>query len=433
MRGVGYFIRLGSYHFGVVVWSAKAAESVHMKKKTLTLIFVLLLTGFVFLRSAHALVPPPDGGYPGFNTAEGQNALFSRTTGVANTAVGWDSLLSNTDGSFNTAIGAGTLLSNIGDQSTGDGTQNTAIGTAALLQNNTGSKNTAAGVAALSSNTTGVDNTAIGAQALLSNTTGVLNNAFGFGALRTHEIGDRNNAFGGFALLSNTSGGFNNAFGGQALQNSIGNDNTAIGSGAGLGLVTGDGNVYLGADVQGEDGVSDSTYIRNVNTTVQSGTGFDTVTVRLVDGKLGHAVSSRRYKEDIQPMDKRSEALFALKPVMFRYKKQVDPEQGQDYGLIAEEVAKVAPELAVRDREGKISNYRRDAINAMLLNEFLKEHNTVQEQGATITALRTNDAKQQATIARLEKQVETLTAGLQKVSAQLELNKPAPQTVKNND
>jgi hypothetical protein len=396
-----------------------------MKNKMKIGVALLQLAGLAWFGlspKAQAVIPPPDGGYPGFNTAEGQNALFNLTTGVANAAVGWHSLFSNTDGSFNTAFGAGTLLFNIGNQSSGEGVQNTAIGTAALLQNNTGSKNTAAGVAALSSNTTGTRNTAIGAEALLTNTAGFLNNAFGFGALRTHETGNRNNAFGSFALHNNTSGNFNSALGGQALQNSIGDDNTAVGAGAGLGLVTGNGNVYIGANVLGEDGVSDSTYIRNVNTTVQSGMGFDTVTVRLADGKLGHAVSSRRYKQDIQPMNKGSEALFALKPVMFRYKKQVDPEQSLDYGLIAEEVAKVAPELAVRDREGKISNYRRDAINAMLLNEFLKEHCKVEKLEALVAQQRED----------FEAALTDLKGQIQRVSAPLELNKPAPRITASN-
>jgi hypothetical protein len=201
--------------------------------------------------------------------------------------------------------------------------------------------------------------------------------------------------------------------------------------------------VCIGEGVLGEAGVNDSTYIRNVNTTVQSGGGFDTVTVRLADGRLGHAVSSRRYKDDIKPMDKASETLFSLKPVVFRYKKQVDPAQGLDYGLIAEDVAKVAPELAVRNQKGEIENVRYQAIYAMMLNEFLKEHQKVEQQQATITQLKSTVAQQQeefrAAIAQQRKDFEAVVAQLkdqaaqiQKVSAQLEVSKPAPQIVNNN-
>ena len=123
-------------------------------------------------------------------------------------------------------------------------------------------------------------------------------------------------------------------------------------------------------------------------------------------------------------MDRASEALYALKPVTFHYKKEIDSSQTLDFGLVAEEVAEVNPELAVRDREGKISNYRRDAINAMLLNEFLKEHKTVQEQGAIMAQIESRAAKQEAVIAQQQKQIEALTAGLQKMSAQLATSSP---------
>ena len=171
-------------------------------------------------------------------------------------------------------------------------------------------------------------------------------------------------------------------------------------------------NICIGNQVLGETTASDSTYIGNINTTAQPIiAGVDGVTVDLTTGKLGHGVSSRRFKEQIKPMDAASEAIYTLKPVTFHYNKAIDPTQTLDFGLIAEEVAAVNPELAVRDRDGKISNYRHDAVNAMLLNEFLKEHQAVQE---------------------LKKEVAALTEGLQKVSAQLEVSKPAPQTVLNN-
>ena len=131
-------------------------------------------------------------------------------------------------------------------------------------------------------------------------------------------------------------------------------------------------------------------------------------------------------------MDKASEALFSLTPVTFCYKKEIDPAGTSQFGLVAEEVEKVNSDLVVRDKDGKPYSVRYDQVNAMLLNEFLKEHKTVQEQGATINALRANDAKQEATIAHQQAQIEALTAGLQKVSAQLEVSKAAPQTVLNN-
>ena len=378
----------------------------------------------------------PETALPGLNTADGLNALASVTTGTGNTAVGWFSLKSNTDGSLNTAVGAGTLLLNIGDQTTGDGIENTAVGAAALLFNTVGSDNTAVGTTALLNNTEGNENTALGSHALhdnnlgfantavgvnalLSNTSGIRNTALGSEALRDNNLGDTNTATGRLALANNTDGSDNTAHGYQALfDNVTGDDNTAVGRGAGSDI-TGSGNVCIGEGTFGEAGVANRTYIRNVNTLAQPiVAGIDGVTVRLSDGRLGHGVSSRRYKQDIKPMEEASEALYALKPVTFHYNKEIDPMQTLDFGLIAEEVAEVNPELAVRDGKGKISNYRRDAVNAMLLNEFLKEH-------------RKNEARE-ATITRLQKQIEVLTGGLQKVSAQVEMSRHAPQTVVNN-
>jgi uncharacterized coiled-coil protein SlyX len=142
------------------------------------------------------------------------------------------------------------------------------------------------------------------------------------------------------------------------------------------------------------------------------------------NGKLGVAASSARFKEQIKPMDNASEAILALQPVTFRYKKEIDPERTRQFGLVAE-VDKIDPELVVHDEQGKPYTVRYEAVNAMLLNEFHKEHRTVQE-------LKANAAKQETNIAQQQKQIEALTAGLQKVSAQLELNKRAPKTVLNN-
>jgi Chaperone of endosialidase len=380
-----------------------------MKTNTLSLLFVLLLSCVSLSPRAQAVVPPPDGGYPGFNTAEGQNALFSLTTGSANTAVGWHSLFSNTEGSFNTATGAGALLFNIANE-------NTAFGAAALLFNTAGFQNTAVGAAALLNNIgftldapnggPGSANTGVGARALFSNTTGGGNTANGAQALENNTTGSGNTAIGGFALISNTTG----------------SDNTALGANAGFHNPTGSGNVYIGQGVVGLPNPVENniTRIRNIGSVAIG--GATNVVISSIggvgDGILGYASSSRRYKEDIKPMDKASETLFGLKPVSFRAKNNMAATKVKLYGLIAEDVATVDPDLVVYNAEGRPETVRFDSINAMLLNEFLKEHRKNEEQGATI--------------ARLEKQLETVTATLQKVSAQLELNKSAQQVAENN-
>jgi hypothetical protein len=395
-------------------------------KPTILPLFIAgVLACFGLLPKALAVVPAPDGGYPGFNTAEGQNALFRLTTGVANTAVGWYSLFSNTDGSYNTGVGAGTLLFNVGDQTTGDGTQNTAIGAAALLFNTTGSANTATGVTALLNNSTGIENTANGSQALYSNTTGSENTANGAFALYRNTTGHDNAANGQAALVNNETGADNTASGVTALRNNTtGNNNIAVGSIAGFNLTTGDNNIDIGnegvaAEANtiriGTVGAQADTYIAGIIGTVVPGG----VTV-IVDpnGHLGTVVSSERFKDEIKPMDKASKAILALKPVTFRYKHELDPKGIPQFGLVAEEVEKVNPDLVVRDKEGKPYSVRYEQVNAMLLNEFLKEHRKNEEQ--------------QATIARQQKQIEALAVGLQKVKAQLEVIRPAPQTALNN-
>jgi len=258
----------------------------------------------------------------------------------------------------------------------------------------------------LFSNTTGNDNTATGSQALFSNTTGNDNVANGFQALSSNT--DSNNtAIGASALFANTTGFQNTANGFQALRNNIeGIGNTAIGSSAGI-SVTGSGNVCIGVNVNGEAGASDTTWIRNVYDSVAKWPGGYVDS----DNKMGTLASSRRYKEEIKPIKQASEVLYRLKPVSFRYKKEIDRSNALSFGLIAEEVANVDPDLVTPDRDGKPESVRYEAVNAMLLNEFLKEHATVQE---------------------LKKEIAALKAGLQKVSAQLEVNKAAPQTVLNN-
>jgi hypothetical protein len=411
-----------------------------------------ILMGIVcigLLPKADAVTPPPDGGYPGFNTAEGQNALFSLSTGVGNTAVGWFSLFSNGDGSFNTAVGAGTLLFNVGDQSSGAGISNTAVGTAALLFNTTGADNTAVGTAALLNNTTGVVNTAVGSDALRQNTDGNFNTAVGRSALSANTSGQENTAMGQAALGNNPPGNFNTAVGTIALLNTTGSENTAcgraalptnttgsgntaVGSGA-LFSSTGNGNTALGDGAGGSvttannvicigasgANVDNSCFIGNIYFNVQPivGTDPDSVTITSA-GRLGRGnVSSRRYKHDIQPMEKASEQLYALKPVSFRYNKEYDATQTLAFGLIAEEVAEVYPDLVGRNPKGEPESVRYEQINAMLLNEFLKEHRKVEEQQREIDTLK----------AELKEQRDLI----QKVSARLETREPTELVTKN--
>lgn len=392
-----------------------------MKPNTFFLLLFAFLTYFATTLGLEAVVPPPDGGYPNFTTAEGTNALKNLSTGAGNTALGWFSLFSNTDGSFNTAVGAGTLLLNIGNQAMGQGVENTAVGAAALLFNTTGTGNTAVGVTALLNNTAGPANTAVGVNTLQTNTTGDSNTAIGVAALFGNTTGSENTGVGISALASNTTGGVNvavgfealmsnmtgtvnTAVGAAALANSGGNRNTAVGAGAGINSMNGDSNVYIGSDMGGVASESEHTYIRNINTTSVSGGGTDTVTVDLTTGLLGHLSSSRRYKEDVQPMNNLSETLYRLKPVTYRYKKEIDRTQSPAFGLIAEDVAQVNPALVAHDAKGQPESVHYEMVNAMLLNEFLKEHRKVEQ---------------------MQKQIDALTAGLQKVSAQLVAARPS--------
>ena len=332
---------------------------------------VLVLVCFVIAPLVRAVVPAPDGGYPGFNTAEGQNALFNLTAGVGNTGVGWYSLWSDTDGSYNTAVGAGTLLFNVGNQMTGNGAQNTAIGTAALLNNTTGSYNTA----------TGSGNMGIGSIALSNNSSGNNNIALGFAA-------------------------------GGAV--STANNVIAIGS--------------LGQNV------SNSCFIGQIYTNIQPqvGTDPDLVTINS-NGRLGRAnVSSRRYKHDIQPMHTASEAIYELKPVSFRYHKQYDQTQTIAFGLIAEEVAEVNPDLVGRNPEGQPESVRYEQINAMLLNEFLKEHRRGEEQDCKIQEQETTIAELRSEIRSLAAMVNDQASELRKVSAQLQISNAAAQEIASN-
>jgi len=380
-----------------------------MKPNILSLVLFALLTYFALLPVALAVSPPPDGAYPGANTAEGNDALFHLTTGSDNTAIGFQALFSNLNGHDNTALGFDALISNT------TGYANTAAGVVALYSNTTGYNNTAIGVQALNNNNVGVSNTATGFAALGNNTSGGNNTATGFNALRFNETGFQNTASGWQALQNNATGFRNTADGSQALYNNSGSNNVGLGFNAGFNLTTGTNNVCIGSGVLGNAGESNTTRIRNVYASVASGRAVYVNS----DNKIGTLISSRRFKDEIRPMDKASEAILVLKPVTFRYKKEIEPNRAIMFGLIAEEVEQVDPELVTHNDKGEAETVRYDAVNAMLLNEFLKEHKTVQQQGQTI--------------ARLEKQLETVTATLQKVSAQLELSKAGPQTVKNAD
>jgi hypothetical protein len=372
-----------------------------------TLVITLLLGCFALLRAVQAVVPAPDGGYPGGNTAEGHAALLSLTTGAFNTAVGFLSLRSNTDGSFNTAVGAGALLSNVGNQNMVQGIANTAVGAGALLSNTTGRFNTAVGANALLNNNTG-DNTAIGHEALFSNILGFRSTAVGRAALRFNVDGVENTAHGVQALFSNIDGDRNTAIGINALvTNTSGSDNTTIGYESGFDI-TGNGNVCIGDGVRGGEGENNHTRIRNIgSTSIVGGTNVVlAATGGLGDQILGYASSSRRYKEEIKPMEKASETLFALKPVTFRAKGNITPSHVKHYGLVAEDVAAVDSDLVVYSPEGKPETLRFDSINAMLLNEFLKEHRKVE---------------------KLEATVADLASQLRRVSAQVQMNDCAGQ------
>ena len=406
-----------------------------MKTSIPTVLITFTLVCFALAQNAQAVSPAPDGGYSGNNTAEGQDALLSLTTGVNNTAVGWFSLKSNRRGQLNTAVGAGTLFSSVA------ASRNTAVGGAALFSDTGGEGNTAVGALALFHNTTGAFNTAIGDNTLVNNTVGGGNTALGDSALVNNETGNVNIAIGDLALHSNFTGGGNTAVGNAALSdNQSGNVNIALGYEAGT-RTTGDNNIVIGdIGVAGESntlriggggfsGPQTAAFIAGISGTAVMG---DAVVVD-ANGQLGTVASSARFKKNIKPMDKTSEAILALKPVSFQYRS--DSKGTPQFGLIAEEVAKVNPDLVVRNRNGEIYSVRYEAVNAMLLNEFLKEHKMVKKQEATITRLtkdfQTVSTQQRNEIQLLSAQLKEQAAQIQKVSAQLEASKPAPQVVNN--
>jgi Chaperone of endosialidase len=362
-------------------------------KNTTILPVLIALTLGCFALSPQARAVCQEGCLTNENTALGDNALLNDTTGFQNTATGVGALFSNTEGTSNTATGA-----------------------FALENNTTGNVNTATGSGALQSNTTGDENTATGDFALLSNTTGNNNTAHGIGALESNKTGNNNTAIGDAALL----------------QNREGSNNIALGSGAGLNLETGNNNIYIGnaglssnenAKIRiGTTGFHGRTFIAGISgVTVPAGVGVIVGT----DGKLGTVVSSERFKAETKPMDKASEVILALKPVTFRYKKEFDPAGIPQFGLVAEEVEKVNPDLVVHDDQGKAYTVRYEAVNAMLLNEFLKQRNEFLKDHRTVR-------EQQKEIDALKAELKEQRALIQKVNDKVELDRPAAQTVLNS-
>jgi uncharacterized coiled-coil protein SlyX len=452
-------------------------------------LILLPLVCFGLAPMAQAVGPDTDGAIPGSNNGDGIGVLVSRTTGIWNTGAGYQALnhltsgnqntatglraLNNdTNGGYNTATGVYSLFSNASgffNVSTGayslanntTGLHNTAHGYAALFRNADGTDNTAAGFAALYHNTTAAfncafgefalfnnlkaqTNNAFGVEALYSNLTGETNNAFGVGALFANTEGESNNGFGHDALLNNVTGVWNNAFGYQALDSNVsGSNNTAIGDSAGFD-VDGSNNICIGAEVFGTAGESDAIHIGDsadpsfLTTSCfiggifgQTAAGGSAVFID-ANGQLGTLTSSARFKDEIKPMDKASESILALKPVTFRYKKEIDAKGIPQFGLVAEEVAKVNPDLVVPGRDGKPYTVRYEAVNAMLLNEFLKEHQQVAEQKATIAELKSTVAQQQKGMDVLTAQLKEQATQIQKVSAQIEMSRPVPKVVLNN-
>ena len=344
---------------------------------------------------------PDPGSVSTSNTADGQGALLSLTTGFYNSAFGFLSVLSISDASFDTGVGAGALLVD------------------------TAGTNAAVGAGALFSNTTGSDNNAVGTFAMFNNIDGTFNNAHGRNALLNSQ-GDQNNAMGDDAMEENTTGSFNTAVGDDALFFNVdGNNNVAVGDEAGTGLGASVNNcIAINVPGAGPFAVLDNTcFIGSIFDQPVSDVGTQEAVFVDQFNVIGISASSRRFKHDIQPMDKASEAILALKPVTFKY--NADKNGRTQYGLIAEEVATVNPDLVVQHKDGEISTVRYEQVNAMLLNEFLKEHQKVQNLEVTV-------AQQAKGMEVLTAQLKEQATQIQKVSAQLEVNKPATKVALGN-
>jgi len=344
----------------------------------------------------------------GFNTAVGASALFGNTTGTGNTAAGSFALEANVSGQSNTAVGESALRDNTGHL-------NTAVGSEALTNNTTGGTNAALGWAALMSNTTGANNAASGAAALAANTSGQGNTADGHNALASNDSGDFNAAVGDGALASNVAGKSNVAVGAGALASATGEGNVALGRNAGKRLVTGSNDVYVanpGASSEsgviriGKKGVHTSAFLAGVSGVPVAGVPV----VVTASGRLGVQASSERFKRDVETMGDRSRALLDLRPVTFRY--DGDRKGTRQYGLVAEEVARVYPELAVRADDGSIVSVRYDEMIAMLVNELQREHREVAALESELARRTAREADVTDRLERLERAVAAQSTGL---------------------
>jgi Chaperone of endosialidase len=417
--------------------------------RSLYAIVLFFLMAIVLPRPAAVAVTPPGGGYPNENTALGDNALFSLTIGTENTAIGFEALYSTDTGGGNTAVGDQALQNNT------SGGGNTAVGLAALRQNLEGKFNTAVGQFALSSNTVNAS-TAVGYQALNYATTGPGNVAVGFSSLYLNTTGSENTSIGTVAMSSSSTGSYNVAIGHGAMNLANGSYNIAIGDSAALNL-TGNNNIVIGGQsaginlsggsnnidlgnqrVAGESnvirigtaGTQTATYVAPSIRGVAVG-GLQPIGVS-ANGQLGIKGSSFRFKEAIKPMDQQSEAILALRPVSFRYKKELDPKGAAQFGLVAEEVAKVDPDLVVTDDQGKPFSFRYDEVNAMLLNEFLEEHRKLEDLEATVRQLRSSIMRQvelETTVSELKTALKKQETQIQKVSAQMRTKQDTPRLV----
>jgi hypothetical protein len=374
-------------------------------------------------------------GTGGANTASGVQALYSNTTGGSNTAGGVQALYSNTTGNNNSVSGVQALYSNTtGGANTAGGVQalysnttgnnNTASGVQALYSNTTGYYNTAGGVQTLYSNTTGYNNTASGEATLYSNTAGIYNTASGVQALYSNTTGNYNTANGVGALYSNTIGNYNTASGEAALSsNTTGNGNTALGTGSGFSTseFTGNYNIYIGYNVQAASSTESETIRIGSGQTETFVAGISGATVTgsavYVDpntGQLGTVTSSRQYKKDIEDMGDASSELMKLRPVTFHYKPEyTQGPRSLQYGLIAEEVAEVYPDLVQYDpKTGQPQTVYYHLVNAMLLNEVQKQQKELSELKTEVSALKGQN-----------KELETLKEQVRELSAQMEQNK----------
>jgi hypothetical protein len=338
---------------------------------------------------AYATQPPDPVKSDGSgNTAMGTYAQLELTTGIYNTAAGFYALYDNQTGSYNSAFGAGALFENTGSD-------NIAVG-AFALEFNAGSGNTAVGYEALGSNTNGGDNTAVGQQALYSNTGGLFNVAIGQGALQANVSGSSNTAIGETALLNATGGG-NIAIGekaGEAL--GAGNDNVYISN---PGAPSESGAIRIGGNSQF------SAYISGVYTTQVTGSAVFVTSA----GQLGVLPSAERFKTDVVPMGRATSRLQQLRPVTYQLKS--DASRTRQYGLIAEEVDKIYPELVIRDGTGKIEGVRYEELAPMLLNE-------VQQQRRDTDQLKQQLRQQALQLAQLEQLNDSMQKLMVAVRAQ---------------